>query len=518
MPIRPAGFGAKRRVIEVCGSAAAPHASLDADSIIAEAPDPVFVSDLEGKILQANDAVFRLLGFRRDDVLEESLSRFMSLEESREFTAALREVVERGVMRHVVLNLRSASGEVIASSLNASALRDPDGRPIGVIGILHDMREYAQVVHDLERSKSELQEKILDLEKLEDVVVGRERRAKKLERTVEQRTRDLQEANKIIRSRLRWLTATNQQLENLVQQIGQAADSAFPILIEGETGTGKELVARAIHQLSARREQPFVAIDCSAKSGTAIQAALFGCERQEGGFQRAGGGSLFLDEIVSLPLPMQSQIVRAIQERQVQPLGSKTPVQVDVRAIAASSVSFELAVRVGWFRQDVYCGLNEVVITLPPLRERDDILHLAKDFVADASMEFGRPCREISAAAAQVLLRHSWPGNVRELRNVMRRATLLASDVIEQGHLSLLDGSRVSTRRSGPTAIGPSLKEIAEAAAEDAERQAIRQALQACKGNKTEAARRLRTDYKTLHLKIKQHGIDAGRFKKLRAL
>src|SRR5467141_3539085 len=331
-----------------------------------------------------------------------------------------------------------------------------------------------------------------------------ERRANELERTVEQRTRDLQEANKIIRSPLRWLMAQNQQLENLVQQIRQSAESAFPILIEGETGTGKELVARAIHQLSARREQPFVAIDCSANSDTAIEEE----------FQLAEGGTLFLDEIVSLPLPTQSQVVRAIQERQVLPAGSKTPVRVDVRTIAASSVSFELAVRAGWFDQDVYCGLNDVVITLPPLRERDDILHLARDFVAEASMEFGHPCREISAAAAQVLLHHSWPGNVRELRNVMRRATLLASDLIEQKHLSLLDGSRMSTRRSGPTAIGPSLKEIAEAAAEDAERQAIRQALQACKGNKTEAARRLRTDYKTLHLKIKQLGIDARRFKK----
>ena len=331
-----------------------------------------------------------------------------------------------------------------------------------------------------------------------------EQRATDLERTVEQRTRDLQEANKIIRSPLRWLMAQNQQLEKLVQQIGQAADSAFPILIEGETGTGKELVARAIHQLSARRDQPFVAIDCSAKSNTAI----------EEGFQLADGGSLFLDEIVSLPLPTQAQVARVIQDRQVQALGNKTPVPVDVRVMAASSVPFELAVRAGWFGQDVYCWLNDVVITLPPLRERDDILHLAKDFVAEASMEFGRPCREISSAAAQVLLHHSWPGNVRELRNVMRRATLLASDVIDQQHLSLLDGSRMSTRRSGPTAIGPSLKEIAEAAAEDAERQAIRQALRACKGNKTEAARRLRTDYKTLHLKIKQLGIDAGRFKK----
>jgi len=331
-----------------------------------------------------------------------------------------------------------------------------------------------------------------------------EQRATDLERTVEQRTRDLQEANKIIRSPLRWLMAQNQQLEKLVQQIGQAADSAFPILIEGETGTGKELVARAIHQLSARRDQPFVAIDCSAKSNTAIEEE----------FQLADGGSLFLDEIVSLPLPTQAQVARVIQDRQVQALGNKTPVPVDVRVMAASSVPFELAVRAGWFGQDVYCWLNDVVITLPPLRERDDILHLAKDFVAEASMEFGRPCREISSAAAQVLLHHSWPGNVRELRNVMRRATLLASDVIDQQHLSLLDGSRMSTRRSGPTAIGPSLKEIAEAAAEDAERQAIRQALRACKGNKTEAARRLRTDYKTLHLKIKQLGIDAGRFKK----
>ena len=132
-------------------------------------------------------------------------------------------------------------------------------------------------------------------------------------------------------------------------------------------------------------------------------------------------------------------------------------------------------------------------------------------------MEFGRPCHAISEAAAHVLLRHSWPGNVRELRNVMRRATLLASGVIERDHLSLLDGSRAMTRRSGPASIGPSLRDITEAAAADAERQAIRQALQASAGNKTEAARRLRTDYKTLHLKIKQHGIDAGRFKKVRA-
>ena len=142
--------------------------------IIAYAPDPVFVSDLQRKILQANDAVSQLLGFRQDEVLEQSLSHFISPHEAQEFTAALREVVEHGVTRNARLNPRSASGEVIPTTLNASALRDPDGRVIGAIGILRDMRAYEQVVHDLKTSKSELQDKILDLEKFEEVVVGRE--------------------------------------------------------------------------------------------------------------------------------------------------------------------------------------------------------------------------------------------------------------------------------------------------------------------------------------------------------
>src|SRR3989475_25245 len=156
-----------------------------AESLIKNAPDPVFVSDLEGKILQANDAVSALLGFRPDELIEQSLSRFISPEETREFTAALREVVERGVTRNAHLNPRSASGEVIPTTLNASALRDPGGRVIGAIGILRDMREYAQVVHDLEKSKNELQEKILDLEKFEEVVVGRELKMIALEKELE---------------------------------------------------------------------------------------------------------------------------------------------------------------------------------------------------------------------------------------------------------------------------------------------------------------------------------------------
>src|SRR2546428_493591 len=180
-----------RGALPICDMRELDKARAYAESLIKNAPDPVFVSDLEGKILQANDAVSALLGFRPDELLEQSLSRFISPEETREFTAALREVVARGVTRNARLNPRSASGEVIPTTLNASALRDPDGKVIGAIGILRDMREYEQVVRDLEKSKSELQEKILDLEKFEEVVVGRELKMIALEKELETLRKEL---------------------------------------------------------------------------------------------------------------------------------------------------------------------------------------------------------------------------------------------------------------------------------------------------------------------------------------
>ena len=354
-----------------------------------------------------------------------------------------------------------------------------------------------------------------------------ERHLNELEAIVEERTRELRKTNKATESPLRFLMGANGQMEKIVEQIKQVADSPLTVLVEGETGTGKELVARAIHQLSARREKPFVAVDCGAIPDTLIESELFGHEkgaftgahqRKEGQFQLAGGGTLFLDEIVNLPLPTQAKLLRALQERQVQPLGSKRPVQVLARIIAASNVPLEREVRAGRFRQDVYYRLNEFAITLPPLRQRDNILHLANEFLPEAGMELGRPCRKISEAAAQVLLRYHWPGNVRELRNVIRRAILLASDVIEPAHLSVIpvDSPATAALREAPAPGDCSLKEIADAAAAQAEQDAIRRVLQLTRGNKSEAARLLRTDYKTLHLKIKQYRIDAALFREFR--
>ncbi|TMB38797.1 MAG: sigma-54-dependent Fis family transcriptional regulator [Deltaproteobacteria bacterium] len=352
-----------------------------------------------------------------------------------------------------------------------------------------------------------------------------ERHVNELEVIVEERTRELRQTNEVIESPLPFI-GPGAQMEKIVQQIRQVADSPLTVLVEGETGTGKELVARAIHYLSSRREKPFVAVDCGAILDTLIESELFGYEqgaftgahqRKEGYFQRAHGGTLFLDEIANVPLPTQAKLLRALEEREVQPLGSKEPIRVSARIIAASNVSLEREVRAGRFRQDVYYRLNEFGITLPPLRERDDILHLANEFLPEAGLELGRSCRKISEAAAQVLLRYHWPGNVRELRNVIRRAMLLASDVIEPEHLAVMPVEPLpalsATGCRGPAETVNSLKEIAGAAAADAEQQAIRRVLQVTGGNKSEAARLLRTDYKTLYLKMKEYGIDAAPFR-----
>jgi two-component system nitrogen regulation response regulator GlnG len=314
-------------------------------------------------------------------------------------------------------------------------------------------------------------------------------------------------------------------IESVIQQVAQVARSNFTVLIQGETGTGKELVARAIHNQSPRRDKPFVAVDCGAIPETLVESELFGYEkgaftgavrRKDGRFQAAGSGTVFLDEVGNLPLPTQAKLLRALEERQVTPLGATRPVPVDARIIAASNVDLEDASRAGRFRPDLYYRLNEFGISLPPLRSRrEDIAHLASRFLDEVSMELRRPVHGITGEAMELLRLHDWPGNVRELKNVIRKAALLATDLITPEFLPPLGapGGGRQPAVVAPTVSGElSLREVTEVATADAEQQAIRQALEAAKGNKSQAARLLRTDYSTLHTKMKRYGISARDF------
>ena len=501
------------------------HGSCDASEIRVPNPPRVLIVDDDPALLQALPQALRLrMGLVTVDTAESAAAALDRIA-AREYDAIVTDIKMPGM-----------DGLALLAEIR---IRRPDTPTLMITG--HG--EHALAINALRGGAYDFIQKPIDRDyfvaslrraiqtaeltrRVKEQQLALERHTRQLERTVEKRTRELHEVHQIIESPLRWLVGPCRQMAKVIEQIKQVADSPLTILVQGETGTGKELVARAIHHLSARRRKPFVAVDCGAIPETLIESELFGYEkgaftgadqRKEGQCQLADGGTLFLDEIVNLPLATQAKLLRALQERHVQPLGSKRPIRVDVRIIAASNVSLEGEVRAGRFRQDVYYRLNEFVITLPSLKERDDILELANGFLSEASMEFGSPCREISETAAQILLRYSWPGNVRELRNVIRRAALLATDAIEPEHLSLISVDSPSTAPKGePVPDRSSLKEIAEAAAAEAEQQAIRRVLQVTKGNKSEAARLLRTDYKTLHLKMKQYGIDAARFRELR--
>ncbi len=210
------------------------------------------------------------------------------------------------------------------------------------------------------------------------------------------------------------------------------------MLVIGETGTGKELVARHIHNLSARRTGPFVAVNCGAFSESLVEAELFGHEKgaftgalaaKAGWFEEANGGTLFLDEIGDLPMPIQVKLLRVLQEREVVRLGSRKSIPIDVRVLAATNVQLERAINAGHFREDLYYRLNVVSLELSPLRERPgDILPLTRHFIAEYSRRLGYGQSQLSPEAAQKLRAYSWPGNIRELENVIHHTLLICRD------------------------------------------------------------------------------------------
>lgn len=228
----------------------------------------------------------------------------------------------------------------------------------------------------------------------------------------------------------------------LLAHVQQVAPSEASVLIIGETGTGKELVARHIHNLSARRNRPFVAVNCGAFSESLVEAELFGHEKgaftgalsaKAGWFEEANGGTLFLDEIGDLPMPIQVKLLRVLQEREVVRLGSRKSIPIDVRVLAATNVQLEKAINAGHFREDLYYRLDVVSLELSPLRERPgDILPLTRHFIEVYSRRLGYGPISISAEAEHKLRSYSWPGNIRELENVIHHTLLICRNGLIQ--------------------------------------------------------------------------------------
>jgi DNA-binding NtrC family response regulator len=326
------------------------------------------------------------------------------------------------------------------------------------------------------------------------------------------------------------LMGDSPQIARVIEQVNTVAASRFSVLILGETGTGKELVAQAIHKASERSAEPFLAVDCGAIPEALLESELFGHEKgaftgaahkREGRFRLAQGGTLFLDEVGNLPLALQAKLLRVLESRELQALGATSTTLLDVRFLAATNDDLRARAQDGRFRADLFFRLAQYTIALPPLRTRAaDVAQLAERFVREASVELRRPMQGVSPEARALLEAHPWPGNVRELRNVMRQAVLESSGLVlerpavERALTSTsMPAQPTMTSSEGASVREPqSLREAAEAAARNAEGALIRQALMATKGNKTHAARALQTDYKTLHTKMRALGIDAKDF------
>ena len=308
------------------------------------------------------------------------------------------------------------------------------------------------------------------------------------------------------------LVGSSPAIRAVQKMIGMAAASEATVLVTGETGTGKELVARALHDHGSRTTGPFISVNCAAIPADLLESELFGhvpgaftgaVKAQAGRFREAQGGTLLLDEIGDMNAAMQAKILRVLQERIVTPVGGR-PVPVDVRIVAATHRDLLQLVDAGGFRADLYYRLHVIPIALPPLRERvSDIVPLAKHFLTLTNP--GQPKR-LSSEAAVLLERWSWPGNVRELRNAIERAAALArGPAIDASDLGFLRPDDAAA--PAPGAIGGDLT-LPEAVAE-LERTMIRRALAEARGSRTEAARRLGINRQLLYDKMRRHGLSA---------
>ena len=304
----------------------------------------------------------------------------------------------------------------------------------------------------------------------------------------------------------RYIEGKSEASRQLYEYVGLVAPTPMSVLILGASGTGKEYVARRIHELSPRRDKPFFALDCGAIPKEVAASEFFGYVKgtftgattdKTGAFVEANGGTLFLDEVGNLSYDVQVQLLRALQERKVRPLGGAHEIDVDIRLVCATNGDLASLMADGQFREDLYHRINEFTIYMPELKDRGaDIFRFADLFIKHANADLGRDVIGLDDKASERIASYAWPGNLRELNNVMRRATLLAKG--KHIGLSELERSMAPSTPTEPLALHDELTE----------QQRIEAALRATGGNKSKAAQLLAVDRKTLYNKMKRYGID----------
>ncbi len=321
--------------------------------------------------------------------------------------------------------------------------------------------------------------------------------------------------NKFLRSELQSyigpseMIGSSKAMKELRKNILKVANSRSTVLIRGETGVGKELVARSIHYSSPRKDKPFIKVNCAALSSGILESELFGhekgaftgaYERKLGRFELANGGSLLLDEISEIHIDLQPKLLRALQEREIERVGGTETIPIDVRIIATTNRNLEEAIEKGTFREDLFYRLNVITIYVPPLRERkEDIPELVEHFIKKFSRENGRNIEAVSKEAMEALMEYDWPGNIRELQNIIERAVVLAENknILEIKDIGFF--GETNLRRPVNSSFTPGITLY------EAEKNIILQTLEYCNGNKTKTAEMLGISVRTLRNKLQEY-------------
>ncbi len=412
-------------------------------------PAMLHTIDPEGRLTEVSNHWLDRLGYTREEVLGRSILEFMTDASRKPLVGRLREIISEGDFRNVPRQMVTRNGEVRDVLLSSRTERDARNEVVRTLVASKDVTER-------NRAEARLKEAYGEIARLKEEL---------------ERERDYLREEVSVSMNLGRIVGGSPALRAMLARIEAVAGTPANVLIVGETGTGKELVAHAIHTRSGRADGPLVKVNCASIPAELFESEFFGHVRgaftgahrdRVGRFQLAHGGTIFLDEVGEIPLALQGKLLRVIQEREFERVGDDTTRVVDVRVIAATNKDLEKAVEAGEFREDLYYRLSVFPVQVPPLRRRgDDVVQLAVHFLEQVCRDFGRPCPPITQAQAEALRAYAWPGNIRELKNVIERAVILSTGDTLRLDLSLAEGqtgavsARVAT--PSPTVAAPFL-------------------------------------------------------------
>ena len=411
-------------------------------------PAMLHTIDAEGLITDVSDHWLEKLGYARDDVIGHSILNFLSDASLQQLDGGIREIIASGDRQNVPRQMLSSNGDVLDVVMSAHTEVDKT----------HGVRRLLVATKDMtarNRGEAKLREAYGEIARLKEEL---------------ERERDYLREEVQVSMNFGRIVGESPALAAMLARIEAVADTPANVLIVGETGTGKELVAHAIHARSRRADAPLVKVNCASIPHELFESEFFGHAKgaftgayrdRVGRFQLADGGTIFLDEVGEIPLELQGKLLRVLQEKEFEKVGEDITRRVDVRVIAATNKDLEEAVETGRFREDLYYRLSVFPVQVPPLRKRgDDVIQLAVHFLEQDCREFGRPCPGFTQSQVDAMRRYDWPGNIRELKNVIERAVILSRGDTLQLDIAGDDDSRVL----------PALPALPEASGKSAER------------------------------------------------